>query len=106
MAFSVQLTQIPKLAELAAFPDSRIIRWRKAASVRCSAAPPSANIENDDFDPKSFRKSLTRSDNYNRKGFGHKEETLQLMNREYTSNNLFINSIFKSIPCQFFMKRI
>ncbi|GAA0177904.1 reductase [Lithospermum erythrorhizon] len=76
MAFSVQLTQIPKLA----VPDSRIIRWRKAASVRCS------NIKNDDFDPKSFRKSLTRSDNYNRKGFGHKEETLELMNREYTSD--------------------
>lgn len=38
-----------------------------------------------DFDAKVFRKNLTRSKNYNRKGFGHKEETMQLMNREYTS---------------------
>lgn len=29
---------------------------------------------------------MTRSANYNRKGFGHKEATLELMNREYTSD--------------------
>ncbi|XP_018467459.1 4-hydroxy-3-methylbut-2-enyl diphosphate reductase, chloroplastic-like [Raphanus sativus] len=40
-----------------------------------------------DFDAKTFRRNLTRSDNYNRKGFGHKEETLKLMNREYTTQD-------------------
>lgn len=39
-----------------------------------------------EFDAKVFRKNLTRSDNYNRKGFGRKEETLELMNSEYTSD--------------------
>nr|ACJ83115.1 hydroxymethylbutenyl diphosphate reductase [Oncidium hybrid cultivar]ACJ83116.1 hydroxymethylbutenyl diphosphate reductase [Oncidium hybrid cultivar] len=39
-----------------------------------------------DFDKKTFRHNLTRSDNYNRKGFGHKKETLELMDREYTSD--------------------
>ena len=38
-----------------------------------------------DFDAKAFRHNLTRSKNYNRRGFGHKDETLALMNREYTS---------------------
>lgn len=38
-----------------------------------------------DFDAKAFRHNLTRSKNYNRRGFGHKDETLELMNREYTS---------------------
>ena len=34
---------------------------------------------------KGSTHNLTRSKNYNRKGFGHKDETLELMNREYTS---------------------
>lgn len=58
-------------------PSPTTFRCRKLFSVRCSADA--------DFDPKLFRKNLTRSENYNRKGFGHKEETLKLMNREYTS---------------------
>ncbi|KAF3320433.1 4-hydroxy-3-methylbut-2-enyl [Carex littledalei] len=37
------------------------------------------------FDKKRFRHDWTRSDNYNRKGFGHKKETLELMNSQYTS---------------------
>ncbi|CAH1432547.1 unnamed protein product [Lactuca virosa] len=36
------------------------------------------------FDAKVFRHNLTRIDNYNRKAFGHKKETLHLMNQEYT----------------------
>ncbi|XP_010444971.1 PREDICTED: 4-hydroxy-3-methylbut-2-enyl diphosphate reductase, chloroplastic-like [Camelina sativa] len=68
------------------------IRRRKAFSVRCSSgdvnAPSPPMVMDSDFDAKSFRKNLTRSDNYNRKGFGHKEETLKLMNREYTSDIL------------------
>ncbi|MQM03744.1 hypothetical protein Taro_036527 [Colocasia esculenta] len=56
--------------------------------VRCggnegSSAAPAMEA---DFDAKAFRHNLTRSKNYNRRGFGHKEETLQLMNSEYTSD--------------------
>ncbi|WKA12933.1 hypothetical protein VitviT2T_030275 [Vitis vinifera] len=45
-----------------------------------------------DFDAKVFRHNLMRSKDYNQKGFGHKDETLELMNREYTSD------IIKTIP--------
>ncbi|KAJ8441953.1 hypothetical protein Cgig2_020098 [Carnegiea gigantea] len=59
-------------------------------SVRCSSGEsPSSSTSStaeSDFDAKAFRHNLTRSKNYNRRGFGHKEETLQLMNREYTSD--------------------
>ncbi|PQQ11552.1 hypothetical protein Pyn_38828 [Prunus yedoensis var. nudiflora] len=44
-----------------------------------------------EFDAKVFRKNLTRSKNYNRRGFGHKEATLELMNRDYTGD------IFKTL---------
>nr|AID55341.1 1-hydroxy-2-methyl-butenyl 4-diphosphate reductase [Actinidia deliciosa] len=72
-------------------PERRAFPFRKPLSVRCSAgeslSPSSASVEADpDFDAKVFRKNLTRSKNYNRRGFGHKEETLELMNREYTSD--------------------
>ncbi|MBA0856347.1 hypothetical protein Goshw_027060, partial [Gossypium schwendimanii] len=62
---------------------------RKPISVRCSGDSDSSSsvaVDPDNFDAKSFRRNLTRSKNYNRKGFGHKEETLELMNREYTSD--------------------
>ncbi|XWS63034.1 hypothetical protein CRYUN_Cryun06bG0062100 [Craigia yunnanensis] len=61
--------------------------FRKSISVRCSADSSfssSVAVDPDNFDAKAFRHNLTRSKNYNRKGFGHKEETLELMNREYT----------------------
>ncbi|KAK1300980.1 hypothetical protein QJS10_CPB13g00115 [Acorus calamus] len=69
-------------------------RRRLHLSVRCgggagesaSAAPAAAEAESAEFDKKAFRYNLTRSANYNRKGFGHKKETLELMNREYTSD--------------------
>ncbi|CAN6309484.1 unnamed protein product [Urochloa humidicola] len=61
------------------------------SSVRCDAAPPSSSAAaaaslDPNFDKKAFRHNLTRGDNYNRKGFGRKEETLQLMSQEYTSD--------------------
>lgn len=72
-------------------PRSRTPSTRRGAvrkvPVRCGggeSSSGSAAVESD-FDAKSFRRNLTRSENYNRKGFGHKEETLQLMSREYTS---------------------
>ncbi|KAL2328927.1 hypothetical protein Fmac_022354 [Flemingia macrophylla] len=84
MALSAHLCRIPATRADVALPESRI-RWRKPLSVRCSGNSSSAAVDSE-FDPKVFRKNLTRSENYNRKGFGHKEETLQLMNREYTSD--------------------
>ncbi|OVA18637.1 LytB protein [Macleaya cordata] len=69
-----------------------IYRCRKPLSVRChvsessSSSSSSGTVTDSDFDAKVFRKNLTRSKNYNRRGFGHKEETLELMNREYTSD--------------------
>ena len=42
---------------------------------------------NFDFEAKDFRYNLTRSDNYNRKGFGHKKESFKLNNQEYTSKD-------------------
>jgi 4-hydroxy-3-methylbut-2-enyl diphosphate reductase len=62
-------------------------RRRAPSSVRCDASPPSSSAASfdPDFDKKAFRHNLTRSDNYNRKGFGYKKETLELMSQEYTS---------------------
>ncbi|KAL9231620.1 hypothetical protein vseg_006822 [Gypsophila vaccaria] len=60
-------------------PDHRTRPTKPLSTVRCGG------VESE-FDPKKFRHNLTRSDNYNRKGFGRKQETLQLMNREYTSD--------------------
>jgi len=64
-------------------------RRRAPSSVRCDASPPSSPAAaaslDPDFDKKAFRHNLTRSDNYNRKGFGYKKETLELMSQEYTS---------------------
>lgn len=73
------------------------IRSRPAGSFpafRCAGGGGGNGWENvattmdPDFDKKTFRHNLTRSDNYNRKGFGHKKETLELMGREYTSTHL------------------
>lgn len=72
-------------------------RGRKPLSVKCSGdgSPSGVSVAVDsEFDSKKFRHDLTRSKNYNRKGFGHKEETLELMNQEYTSNFfVFLNWI-------------
>nr|GEY19023.1 4-hydroxy-3-methylbut-2-enyl diphosphate reductase, chloroplastic-like [Tanacetum cinerariifolium] len=62
-------------------PDIKLFRYRKPLSVRCSAGDSTPT----DFDAKVFRHNLTRSENYNRKGFGHKKETMELMNQEYTN---------------------
>jgi 4-hydroxy-3-methylbut-2-enyl diphosphate reductase len=61
---------------------------RPPMTVRCAATgeSSSAALDSAEFDKKQFRHNLTRSDNYNRKGFGHKKETLELMNSEYTSD--------------------
>ncbi|RWW05977.1 hypothetical protein GW17_00030722 [Ensete ventricosum] len=60
---------------------------RPSLKVRCDGGGGAAIDQ--DFDKKAFRHTLTRSDNYNRRGFGHKKETLELMNQEYTSKTRF-----------------
>ncbi|CAK9142606.1 unnamed protein product [Ilex paraguariensis] len=88
MAISVQFSRFSTRTDLP-LPESKLFRRRMPVSVRCSggeAASSSSVTVDSDFDPKVFRHNLTRSKNYNRKGFGLKEETLELMNREYTSD--------------------
>ncbi|KAI3448058.1 hypothetical protein Pfo_004723 [Paulownia fortunei] len=88
MAISLQFSRISTRTELS-LPDTRIFRHGKPFSVRCSSAgeaATSSSVESSEFDPKVFRHNLTRSKNYNRKGFGHKEETLEQMSQEYTSD--------------------
>ncbi|MDJ0726445.1 MAG: 4-hydroxy-3-methylbut-2-enyl diphosphate reductase, partial [Prochloraceae cyanobacterium] len=38
------------------------------------------------LDTKAFKRSLQKSDNYHRKGFGHEEEVAGVLNTEYQSN--------------------
>ncbi|GAB2267293.1 hypothetical protein Dimus_002278 [Dionaea muscipula] len=92
MAISPQLCR-PSIRTHLYLPENNgrigLPRFRNPISVRCAAESSSASASvsvDPDFDAKVFRHNLTRSKNYNRKGFGHKEETLQLMNREYTSD--------------------
>ncbi|CAK9273936.1 unnamed protein product [Sphagnum jensenii] len=66
-----------------------ILVVRSCDSVAGAVVPPAAPLPSDQseyFDSKSFRKTLTRSDNYNRSGFGYKKEMLQQMEEEYTSD--------------------
>ncbi|KAK8558713.1 hypothetical protein V6N13_098355 [Hibiscus sabdariffa] len=91
MATSLQLSRFSiRIGSDQFVGRSGTIPSRKPFSVRCSAdfdaSASSVAVDTDNFDAKSFRRDLTRSKNYNRKGFGHKEETLELMNREYTSD--------------------
>lgn len=72
-------------------PQNHVQKKKNSAKfgiVRCdggSATATAVEAESDNFDTKTFRKNLTRSKNYNRKGFGHKEETLALMDKEFQS---------------------
>ncbi|KAK2978353.1 hypothetical protein RJ640_016455 [Escallonia rubra] len=88
MAISLQFARPSTLPDFSP-PDSHAFPCRKPFSVRCSAAesPATSSVAVDsDFDTKVFRHNLTRRDNYNRKGFGRKKETLELMNREFCSD--------------------
>nr|QEJ80893.1 4-hydroxy-3-methylbut-2-en-1-yl diphosphate reductase [Andrographis paniculata] len=76
--------------------QNKIFRQQRSFSARCSAAgetDSSATLASEfdpkvvlHFDAKGFRHNLTRSKNYNRKGFGHKEATLEQMSQDYTSD--------------------
>lgn len=65
---------------------SRKLKIRQTNKVRCDASPATVDSTTEEFDTKAFRRTLTRKENYNRKGFGHKEETLEVMDQEYTSD--------------------
>ncbi len=57
-----------------------------SSSSSSAAAPATASEQSEQqFDSKAFRKTLTRSENYNKTGFGHKKEMLLQMEEEYTS---------------------
>ncbi|KAJ8763574.1 hypothetical protein K2173_002457 [Erythroxylum novogranatense] len=89
MAISLQLCRTSLPTELFSGENRAAFPRRKSFTIRCSASDDvaSASVAIDsEFDAKTFRHNLTRSKNYNRRGFGHKEETLELMNREYTSD--------------------
>ncbi|KAL6522634.1 hypothetical protein OROMI_031592 [Orobanche minor] len=90
MALSLQVCRITARPGLS-LPEARISRQRKPSSIRFSAdgegAPSSsAKVDSSEFDAKVFRHNSTMSKNYNRKGFGHKEETLEQMSQQYTSD--------------------
>nr|ACG55683.1 4-hydroxy-3-methylbut-2-enyl diphosphate reductase [Hevea brasiliensis] len=90
MAVSLQLCRVSLRSELFSRENLAPLNRRRFLSVRCAAggdesSAGSVAVESD-FDAKVFRHNLTRSKNYNRRGFGHKEETLELMNQEYTSD--------------------
>ncbi|KAL8542848.1 hypothetical protein ACS0TY_003655 [Phlomoides rotata] len=85
MAISLQFCRITARTELP-LPETKLFRQQKTYSLRCSAVVDAASSTSADFDSKVFRHNLTRSKNYNRKGFGHKQETLEQMSQEFTSD--------------------
>ncbi|XP_051132761.1 4-hydroxy-3-methylbut-2-enyl diphosphate reductase, chloroplastic-like [Andrographis paniculata] len=88
MAISLHLCRFSTGTELS-LPDTRLFRQRNPYFVRCAASGEAATSSLEagtDFDAKGFRHNLTRSKNYNRKGFGHKEATLEQMSQDYTSD--------------------
>ncbi|KAE9620405.1 hypothetical protein Lal_00019021 [Lupinus albus] len=88
MSVSAHMCLLPLTKTNLAVPENLIrIQNRKPFSLRCTGDSSPAVVDSD-FDAKVFRKNLTRSKNYNRKGFGHKEETLQLLNREYQASDI------------------
>ncbi|CAL0304220.1 unnamed protein product [Lupinus luteus] len=88
MAVSAHLCRFPFTRTDFSLPENLFrVQSRKPFSLRCSGDSSPAVVDSE-FDAKVFRKNLTRSKNYNRKGFGHKEETLQLLNREFQAGDI------------------
>ncbi|KAH6830074.1 4-hydroxy-3-methylbut-2-enyl diphosphate reductase [Perilla frutescens var. hirtella] len=83
MAISLQFCSIISTRTQLPSPEIGLLRRRKPNSLRCSAAGEAA-----DFDAKVFRHEFMRRKDYNRKGFGHEEETLERMSRQYASDNI------------------
>lgn len=90
MAISLQLSRFSISSDHLCLPEPRFQKCIKPFTIRCHSNDPSSSSSavESEFDAKVFRKNLTRSDNYNRRGFGRKEETLEQMNQEYQSSDL------------------
>ncbi|KAL0365476.1 UNVERIFIED_CONTAM: 4-hydroxy-3-methylbut-2-enyl diphosphate reductase, chloroplastic [Sesamum angustifolium] len=102
MAISMQFCRVFTRTDLS-LPDTSLFRRRRPASLRCSAAGDAASLssasgESSEFDAKVFRHNLTRSKNYNRKGFGHKEETLEQMTEVYN-----VRIVYLTVDCYVYM---
>jgi 4-hydroxy-3-methylbut-2-enyl diphosphate reductase len=57
-----------------------------AAPVRAQATEAAEAASEGRFDAKAFKRALNKNLNYNRNGFGYKEEMLAKMSQEYTSD--------------------
>ncbi|KAK1402630.1 Hydroxyl-2-methyl-2-(E)-butenyl 4-diphosphate reductase [Heracleum sosnowskyi] len=76
-----------KLAESYGLISGHVLPNKKFTKTPISSFRCMASLSMDpEFDTKKFRKDLTRRPNYNRQGFGHKQETLELISREYYSD--------------------
>ncbi|CAK9309004.1 unnamed protein product [Citrullus colocynthis] len=89
MAISMQIPRFPlRLDFFSPKTFSRVgaLHFRKPLFLRCTADSSSSPEPVDpDFDARLFWKNFSRGENYNRKGFGHKEETMKFMSSEFTS---------------------
>lgn len=102
MAISLQIPRLPRRVDSVSsksFSGAGALRFRKPLLVRCTADSSSVNP---DFDAKLFWKNFSRGENYNRKGFGYKEEALKLMSSEFTSEFLlYLNDDFSLLNLRF-----
>lgn len=84
MSISLQFSRFSGAVDVYT-PEFKRLPCRKVfPSVRCAAVATGES----EFDTKEFRKNLTRKANYNRKGFGRKDETLEDIKKEYNSKLL------------------
>ncbi|KAH9656507.1 4-hydroxy-3-methylbut-2-enyl diphosphate reductase [Citrus sinensis] len=92
MATTLQFCRLCTRTDIASRHNNRAgvlaLRHLQPVNVRSSGQelPSSAVAVGAEFDAKQFRHNLMRSDKYNRRGFGHKEETIELMNQQYASD--------------------
>ncbi|KAG5526573.1 hypothetical protein RHGRI_032751 [Rhododendron griersonianum] len=90
MSISPQLCRLTTRTNIYMPDTCRVFpRW-KPLSMRCApgeslTASVAMDVTDSGFDAKVFRHNFMRSTNYNRRGFGHEEETLELMSHEYNS---------------------
>ncbi|KAI8532933.1 hypothetical protein RHMOL_Rhmol11G0256600 [Rhododendron molle] len=79
-------------------PDTRAFpRW-KPLSMRCApgeslSASVAMDVTDSGFDAKVFRHNFMRSTNYNLRGFGHEEETLELMSHDYNRKYVIVKNM-------------
>ncbi|KAI8532932.1 hypothetical protein RHMOL_Rhmol11G0256500 [Rhododendron molle] len=90
MSISPQLYRLTTCTNIYMPDTCRVFpRW-KPLSMRCAPgeslpASVAMDVTDSSFDAKVFRHNFMRSANYNRRGFGHEGETLELMSHDYNS---------------------